>query len=168
MADLENLSEEERNRLALFANRLLSDPEASKDVRRIAKRLDPKFQAPDIDLDDRINAVREEESKKRQELEEKMMADQLERKREREHQKVRAAGEDPEYIEKIMTDQRIGSYDTALRIAKLEKQTAMPTAPRDRANVLPSGDDAKALWKNPRKWAQEQAHAFIDQAKRNG
>jgi hypothetical protein len=168
MADLENLSEEERNRLALFANRLLSDPEASKDVRRIAKRLDPKFQAPDIDLDDRIDAVKAEEAKKREALEEKLMADQLERKREREHQKVRAAGEDPEYIEKIMTDQRIGSYETALKIAKLEKQTAMPTAPRDRAQVLPSGEESKVLWKDPKKWARDQAFAFINEAKRNG
>jgi hypothetical protein len=166
MADLENLSEEERNRLALFANRLLSDPSASKEVRRIAKKLDPKFQAPDIDLDDRINAVREEESAKRKELEDKLLADQLDRKREREHAKVRASGEDPEYIEKIMTDQRIGSYDTALKIAKLEKQTATPTSPQTRANMLPSGDDAKALWKNPRKWAQDQAYAEIDRIKR--
>jgi hypothetical protein len=168
MADLENLSEEERNRLALFANRLLSDPVASKDVRRIAKKLDPKFQAPDIDLDDRIEAVRAEEAGKREKLEEKLIADQLERKRDREHQLCRDAGEDPEYIEKIMTEQRIGSYETARKIAKLEKQTATPTAPRDRANVLPSGEDAKALWKNPRKWAQDQAHAFINEQKRNG
>ena len=165
MSDLENLSEEERNRLALFANRLLSNPETSKAVRRIAKGLDKNFQAPDIDLDDRIDAVRKEEADKRKELEDKMLADQLDRKREREHQKIRAAGEDPDYIEKIMTDQRIGSYDTALKIAKLEKQTATPTAPRDRANILPGGEDAKALWKNPRKWAQDQAFAFINESK---
>jgi len=168
MSDLENLSEEERNRLALFANRLLSDPVASKDVRRIAKKLDPKFQAPDIDLDDRIEAVREEEAKKRKEIEDRMIAAELERKREREHQLCREAGEDPEYIEKIMTDQRIGSYETARKIAKLEKQTATPTAPRDRAAILPGGEDAKALWKNPRKWAQDQAFAFINEHKRNG
>ena len=168
MSDLENLSEEEIRRLAAFSNRLLADPSASKEVRRIAKKLDPKFQAPDIDLDDRIEAVRAEEGKKRQELEEKLIADQLERKREREHQLCREAGEDPEYIEKIMTEQRIGSYETARKIAKLEKQTATPTAPRDRANILPGGEDAKALWKNPRKWAQDQAHAFINEQKRNG
>jgi len=168
MADLESMSQEERDRLARFANSLLSNTETSKEARRLAKKLDPNFQTPDLDLDDRINSVREEEAKKRKELEDKLLADQLDRRRSAEHEKIRAAGEDPEYIEKLMTEKRIGSYDTALWIAQKERESSAATPPSMSGRLELEGDTAKDFWKDPSKTAAKIAHQVIDDFKKQG
>jgi hypothetical protein len=167
MSDLENMSEADRDRLASFANRLLSDPETSKKVRRIAKEKDPTFQAPDIELEDRLSATETASSTRIKELEEKIQLDQLDRKRAAEHQKIRDAGEDPEYIEKIMTEKRVGSYDTALFIAQKEREMSAASVPGGANRFeLPSGEESKDLWKNPAKAARDLAHKTIDEFKK--
>jgi hypothetical protein len=162
---LEDLSPEQIKKLAGFANSVLNgDPKLSKEVRRIVKKHDASYNAPDLELEDQIQKLGEEEAKKREEMREEWNKDRRNASWEREQAKMRSSGYEPEYIEKIMKDEQIASVDTAIKFADMQAQIAPATPPGFNPSPLPAatGEDKK-LWENPKQWQTNTLHKAIDE-----
>lgn len=158
---LENLTAEERQALEL-GRILLSDPSASKDARRLVKKLKPELRFADLDLEDQLRAQQEANDKRWSDEQERQRKEKFERDRAAAHSRLRERNLDPTAVEKLMTDMGIASYDAAAEI--LESRAALAEPSPD--NVTPmSMPDNKALWKDPVGWARKQAFEAINEVK---
>lgn len=167
---LENLSEEQLKRLASFADKLLSDPETSKKARRLVKEKDPNFNAPDLELEDALikeSKARDEEIKK---LREEREADKLASQHQEAEAKMRAAGFDPGDIWKIIKDDRVGSIDVAIELARSRAQAAASNKnwEDNTAGRMQLPEEFKEMQKNPSAWRQKKAHQIINELKGRG
>ena len=162
MPSLEELSPEQQDQaLKLFAF-VKQNPEIEKQIRREAKRKNPTMSAPDIDLEDAL-------AKQKEEFEEKLKAERQERldflqseRRKEAHAKVRAAGLDPDEVEKAMVDESIGNYDTAIRYVSAQKKLAPATPESISPMTMP---DNKDLWANKELFARRNAFEAINELK---
>jgi hypothetical protein len=122
------------------------DPEIVEAAKRLARKVDKTLHLPEIDLQDKIEA----EAKKREEWEAKQEEhrrdEHLRRRRAEEAQRSRDAGFDPEEIEKIVIDEKC-SFDTALRIAGLQRETAVPGAAPFAGLPLNATQDGEYDWR---------------------
>jgi hypothetical protein len=162
MPSLEELSPEQQDQaLKLFAF-VKQNPEIEKQIRREAKRKNPTMSAPDIDLEDAL-------AKQKEDFEEKLAAERKERleflqseRRKEAHAKVRAAGLDPDEVEKAMVDESIGNYDTAIRYVSAQKKLAPATPESISPMTMP---DNKDLWANKEMFARKNAFEAINELK---
>lgn len=126
MAGIEDLTPEQLKHLK-FGEMVLNakDKEIVKAGKRLAQKIDPTLKLPELDLEDKI----EKEAKAREEWEEKWEEKRREerynQRRAEEAEKSRAAGFDPEEIEKIVIDEKC-SFATALKLAGLQRESAVP------------------------------------------
>lgn len=162
MAGLEDLTPEQRAQINL-AQLLLSDPETSKQARRLAKKLKPELQFSDLDTDDRIAKATETSAEQVKELQKQLAKQQFERDRERAHAKLRERNLDPAAVEKVMTDNGIANYDLAAEVLEARSQAAAPT-PDDLTTLdLPTGTEGGSdLWKDPKGFAQRTALSVLN------
>jgi hypothetical protein len=161
MASLEDMSEDERNSAVL--KRLMGHPEFGKEAKRLWKKIEPSASFPDVEMDDKLSAERESTNKEIATLREKLQMQEIEKRRDSEHAKVRDAGLDPVAVEKVMTEEKISSYDTAIKYVKAQQQLA-PSTP---SSVTPirMPEDLKDIQKNPAGWAREKAFEAINELK---
>lgn len=166
---LEDLTPEQRKQLEL-GSILLSNPEVAKSSLRLAKKAKPELRLPEIDLEDAIQA----EAKKREEWQEKQEQREIEQRveqRRREHAvAAREQGFTPEEIEKIVVDEKC-SFETALRLANLQRETAVPGAAEGvyggqqmpyAKDLRPDSDLRKKSPADLRRWGLNTAHEMLD------
>ena len=68
MSDLENMSDEEKNRLAATMNSLLRDPALRKQTLSLVKQKNPGVTIPEIDQEEALQKLRDEQAEKINEL----------------------------------------------------------------------------------------------------
>lgn len=165
---LEDLTPEQRKQLEL-GSILLSNPEIAKSSLRLAKKAKPELRLPEIDLEDAIAA----EAKKREEWQEKQEQREIEQRvesRRREHARAAEnAGFTPEEIEKIVVDEKC-SFETALRLANLQRETAIPGAAETgyggrmpyARDLRPDPELRKMSPGDLRRWGTNTAHEMLD------
>lgn len=164
---LENMTEEQRDRLAAFANKLLSDPETSRATRRLVKAKDPSFSAPDLDLEDAIAKEREKNAEALAKLREELEAEKLRTTQQETETLIRKAGFEPDDIYKIVKEDRVGSISAAIELARHRaQQKATETHGVDYTDqTMRFSDKFKDMQKNPGAWARKEAHKAIDELK---
>lgn len=164
---------DEQDAKVLLAEKLFSDPDARPVMQElIAKKFPAAVTAmPDYvarqTVRDELAKDREEREKERKERE----AYRLEKARDAERRKVIEAGlvgeAEIEAVEKLMTDELIGSYEVA---AREHRRRTMPVAsPRSDARSMrvpgvngAGGDDYKGLVENPEQWARDMTERIMD------
>jgi hypothetical protein len=158
---LEEMTQDQRNSIAL--QKLFNNPEVGLEAKRLYKKVVPEAKFPDLDTQDKIDASNAKLQEKIDKLQEDAQLGEITRRRERHHQEIRDAGFDPVAVEKVMTDEKIGSYDTAIKYMKAQNQNSVPTS----ANMTPitMPDNAKEISKNPALWARKEAMAAINDLK---
>lgn len=162
MPSLEELTDEQRVNLARAANQVLSNPETSREFKRLWKKANPKVSFPELDVQDTVTAELAKRDTTIEELRAAQMQDAAERRRDKEHLRARERGLNPEDVEKAVVDRRIMDWDTAMRYVELEAQSAIPTPSADEP-MNKEVTSMKDLWNDPAKWAREQTHAAIDE-----
>ena len=158
--DFENLSLEDQQALGVTMHKLLSNPELRKTTLGLLKKADPSVSLPEIEMEEKLFAVAQQQEAKISDLENKLHQKELLEKREKQFAALRERGFDPAEVEKTMLDKRIADYETAAQYLELERQAAPPTPASITPITLP--DDAKASAKNPRGWANHEAHLAIN------
>jgi hypothetical protein len=164
---LENMTEEQRDRLAAFANKLLSDPETSRASRRLLKAKDPNFSAPDIDLEDALAAANKKNAEEVAKLREELESEKLRTTQQETEAVIRKAGFEPDAIYKIIKEDRVGSIPAAIELARhraQQKATESHGVDYTDQNMRFS-DQFKDIQKNPAAWARKEAHRAIDELK---
>jgi hypothetical protein len=127
MADdhgIEGLNPAQREQLRVGAA-LLSNPELRRETQRLYKRANPKAIIPELETEDAIARARAEDEERFKKLEaDNMTLRVANRKRERDDQ-ARSEGFEPADIEAIIVREKC-SYETAMKFAAMERQTAEP------------------------------------------
>ena len=141
----EDLSDEDRKSLGLGQLlRQAKDPAAQEEWKRLAKKINPNLQFPELELTDKFDALTKRQSDWEEKQEERKTEERTARRHEQEARKAEAAGFKVEDIQKLATDMGIGSFDAALEFAQLQRDSAEPTAasygrgPRGPAEIIPS------------------------------
>jgi hypothetical protein len=161
MTDFSTLTDEQRERLMSFANGILTDPKTRKDALKLAKIQNPQFTSPELEMDDRIEQVRTEEAAKRKELEDKWDNAAIEQRRAQKAEELKERGYTLEAVEKVMTEEKIGSYDTAIKYMDAQSKLAPSTPASVTRMSMP--ENVKDIMKNPTQWAREQAHTVMNE-----
>lgn len=167
MSGLEDLTPEQRSQLNL-AQLLLSDPDTSKQARRLAQKLKPELKFSDIELEDQIAASNKSAAKRVEGLEQQLAREKFERERAAMHAKLRERNLDPAAVEKVMTENGIANYELAAEVLEARSLAAAPTPDDVTPLTMPTGTQgAKDLWKDPRGYAQAVAYDVLNGFKRN-
>lgn len=160
MPTLEDMTPEQRAAAAQLFTFVKANPDIERTIRREAKKKNPAMVAPDLEIEDRLAA---QEAKFNETLaadrKERLDALQAERRREA-HDKIKAAGLEPDAVEKVMVDENIGNYDTAIKYVAAQKRLAPSTPPSLTPHTLP---DNKDLWADRNQWGKTQAFAAINE-----
>ena len=166
----DNLSEEDKDRtLQWLETNVLNHPEHGKAVKKILKKVDPRVNFPEVDLDDAYEA----KTKAQEEKIDKFIAEQKDKENkaywaEKKNKAIKDNLIKPEEVDdfhKWMVDEHLGNYERAARMWHDEKHAAAePTNYHERTGVqLPSN---KGLFENPVKFARDEAYAFINERNR--
>ena len=161
MADrsLENLTEDQRNSLAL--KRMMNHPELGREAKRLWKKIEPTANFPDLDTEDRIAAATAAQQEKIEKLEEQMRERDVMARREANHRMIREAGLDVEAVEKVMTEEKILKYETAINYLRGQSALQPPTPAAVTPIRMP--DNLKDIQKNPTQWARTEAHKALNE-----
>lgn len=162
MPSLEDMTPEQQEQAVKLFSFVNGNPDVAKMIRKEAKKRNPNMQAPDLEVEEQMEALREETRKKLQDAEDERLAEIKTRQRERAHQMIRDAGFDPESIEKIMVDESIGNYETAIKYARAQAQLAPATPEMASPFAMP---DTKDLYTDRNKWARNAAFEAINELK---
>jgi hypothetical protein len=169
MAGLEDLSPQDQQAHRLGKLLLEKNPEIARRAKRLAKEADPALRIPEIELEDQIAAATKDSQKRIDELEQRQIATDVERRRERFRAECTEQGLDPEAVEKIVVDEKC-STATAIKLALAQRQTAEPTAgdvfanpPGTPIDMRPEKDVRKLAGGALRRWSADTAHAMVDQ-----
>ncbi len=158
---LENLTEEERNSAIL--KRMMNHPEFGDEAKRIWKKIEPAARFPDIEMKDQVATATKALQDKIDALENKQLEERVLANRKENHKKVTDAGFSVEQVEKVMTDEKIANYDTAIKY--LQGQNAMAPPTPQSVTPIRMPDDLKDIQKNPTMWARAKAHEAISELK---
>ncbi len=125
---LEGLNEAQRDQLARGMQALLNgDSDTSRNTKRMLKKIDPKLNFPELDLEDqlesRVKPLVEDNQKLRDELKEK----EFRQRTENDHQRIRQRGFKVEDVQKLMQERGIVNFDTAMDLLDMEQRLATPT-----------------------------------------
>lgn len=165
---LEGKSAEEIERLATWAQGVLTNPETRTDALKLAKRQDPNFRNPELDLAEKIAESHAASDAKIEKLEGSLRQEQLERKRSEKKAELLAKGYDIEIVEKCMMDNHIGSYESAMKLLDAESRLAPVTAPVIQSTATSMPTDMKEIAKNPGKWARDKAAEVLNEFAQRG
>lgn len=157
---LEDLPPEQQLQARRLFDFVKANPTVEKDIRRAARKINPNMAAPDLDLEDALARQREESDAKIKALEDANLETLRATRRGEAHAKCKAAGFDPEAIEKIMVDEHIGSYETAINYARGQSVLAPSSNASIQGHSLP--EDA-SLWKDKNNFARRAAHDAINE-----
>lgn len=158
---LENYTPEQRDNLARLAVTLSQTPEVSRDFKKLVKKVNPAAQFPDIEVDERFEALKKEqderEAKRADEERVRRSNDAYEQTRGR----VTSKGHKIEDVEKVMKEKGIANYDTAMEYMENAARLAAPTPESLGRMEMPA--ETNEILKNPKGWAQKTAHAAVSE-----
>lgn len=163
---LEEMTPEERTavlRESEALRKLMNHPDVGIEAKKLYKKVQPDANFPELRQQELVEAS----TKPLQEKIERMEREDLERRvaqrRTENHAACTQAGYKPEDVEKVMTDEHIADYGTAIRYLK-GQQALAPTTP---ASVTPMRmpDNMGDIRKNPTAWARDQAFKAMDEIK---
>ena len=168
---LENLSLEAQAELAALAKSLAEDPKTRKQFLQLTKQVRPDVPIPEIEIEERTNAVLETANKRVESLEAKLRAkdakEELERRRTNLRTKQLAeSDEDIADIEKLMIEKGIANHETAAEYHSWMKQAAAPT-PSQFPQPVMSRFNTQVYMKNPVGAARDAAHAALAEFRKN-
>ena len=168
---LENLSLEAQAELAALAKSLAEDPKTRKQFLQLTKQVRPDVPIPEIEIEERTNAVLETANKRVESLEAKLRAkdakEELERRRTNLRTKQLAeSDEDIADIEKLMIEKGIANHETAAEYHSWMKQAAAPT-PSQFPSLVMSRFYSQDYMKNPVGAARDAAHAALAEFRKN-
>ena len=168
---LENLSLEAQAELAALAKSLAEDPKTRKQFLQLTKQVRPDVPIPEIEIEERTNAVLETANKRVESLEAKLRAkdakEELERRRNNLRTKQLAeSDEDIADIEKLMIEKGIANHETAAEYHSWMKQAAAPT-PSQFPQPFMSRFNTQDYMKNPVGAARDAAHAALAEFRKN-
>jgi hypothetical protein len=161
MSAFDNLNDEQKERLMSFSTAILNNKDTRKDALLLAKKANPAFSSPELELEAQIEKVRKEEAEKRQVLSDQIQEREILRQRADKAKELKEQGFDIVAVEKVMTEQKIGSYETAIKFMKQEQQLAPATPASVTRMKMP--DNVKDIMKNPNQWGRDTAHAVVDE-----
>ena len=168
---LENLSLEAQAELAALAKSLAEDPKTRKQFLQLTKQVRPDVPIPEIEIEERTNAVLETANKRVESLEAKLRAkdakEELERRRNNLRSKQLAESDsDIADIEKLMIEKGIANHETAAEYHSWMKQAAAPT-PSQFPQPVMSRFNTQDYMKNPVGAARDAAHAALAEFRKN-
>ena len=168
---LENLSLEAQAELAALAKSLAEDPKTRRQFLQLTKQVRPDVPIPEIEIEERTNAVLETANKRVESLEAKLRAkdakEELERRRNNLRTKQLAeSDEDIADIEKLMIEKGIANHETAAEYHSWMKQAAAPTPSQFPSPVM-SRFNTQDYMKNPVGAARDAAHAALAEFRKN-
>jgi hypothetical protein len=168
---LENLSLEAQAELAALAKSLAEDPKTRKQFLQLTKQVRPDVPIPEIEIEERTNAVLETANKRVESLEAKLRAkdakEELERRRNNLRTKQLAESDaDIADIEKLMIEKGIANHETAAEYHSWMKQAAAPTPSQFPSPVM-SRFNTQDYMKNPVGAARDAAHAALAEFRKN-
>ena len=168
---LENLSLEAQAELAALAKSLAEDPKTRKQFLQLTKQVRPDVPIPEIEIEERTNAVLETANKRVESLEAKLRAkdakEELERRRNNLRTKQLAEYDDDiADIEKLMIEKGIANHETAAEYHSWMKQAAAPTPSQFPSPVM-SRFNTQDYMKNPVGAARDAAHAALAEFRKN-
>jgi hypothetical protein len=168
---LENLSLEAQAELAALAKSLAEDPKTRKQFLQLTKQVRPDVPIPEIEIEERTNAVLETANKRVESLEAKLRAkdakEELERRRTNLRTKQLADSDaDIADIEKLMIEKGIANHETAAEYHSWMKQAAAPT-PSQFPQPVMSRFNTQDYMKNPVGAARDAAHAALAEFRKN-
>lgn len=168
---LENLSLEAQAELAALAKSLAEDPKTRKQFLQLTKQVRPDVPIPEIEIEERTNAVLDSANKRVESLEAKLRAkdakEELERRRTNLRTKQLAeSDEDIADIEKLMIEKGIANHETAAEYHSWMKQAAAPTPSQFPSPVM-SRFNTQDYMKNPVGAARDAAHAALAEFRKN-
>jgi hypothetical protein len=150
----------EVERQAAAFRKLINNPEVGLEAKRLYKKVVPDARFPDLDAEERLAAATKPLQEKIDKMESEQLDERVRRNRETNHKKVRDAGLDPDAVEKIMTDEKIMNYDTAIKYMKAQTSNSQPSHSSITPITMPT--DAKEIQKNPGAWARGEASKAIN------
>ena len=125
----EDLSDEDRKSLGLGQLlRQAKDPAAQEEWKRLAKKINPNLQFPELELTDKFDKLEKRQSDWEEKQEQRRTEDRTAKRHEAEARAAEAAGFKVEDITKLATDMGIGTFEAALQFAQLQRDSAEPTA----------------------------------------
>lgn len=168
---LENLSFEAQAELAALAKSLAEDPKTRKQFLQLTKQVRPDVPIPEIEIEERTNAVLDTANKRVESLEAKLRAkdakEELERRRNNLRTKQLADSDaDIADIEKLMIEKGIANHETAAEYHSWMKQAAAPTPSQFPSPVM-SRFNTQDYMKNPVGAARDAAHAALAEFRKN-
>jgi hypothetical protein len=161
------MPEEQRDRLAQFATKILNDPELRMPVKKLVKARDATFTDPELELEDKLGkqaaSFEEKLAKQKEEFDGREMA----RTQAETEKLIKAEGFTPEDIYKIIKEDRIGSIPAAIELARARAQSkaAQDHSVNYTDQTMRFSDNFKEMQKNPMAWARREAHKVIDEIK---
>ncbi len=158
---LEEMTEAERNSEIL--KRMMNHPEFGDEAKRIWKRIEPKARFPDIEVKDAVAKATTEMQEKIDKLEAERLEERVRSNREANHKMIRDAGLNVEQVEKVMTEEKIANYNTAIKYLQGQNALAPPTPEAITPIRMP--DELKDIQKNPTAWARTKAYEAINELK---
>ena len=161
MASLEDMTPDQRDAHAL--RRMLNHPELGLEAKRLWKKIEPTAKFPDLEMDDRVKAATQTQTEKIEALEQQMRESEVRARREANHKMIRDAGLEVEQVEKVMTDEKILKYETAINYVRGQTALAPPTPQSVTPIRMP--DNMKDIQKNQVAWAREVAFKAVNELK---
>ena len=155
--------EEQTEKEAAAFRRLMSDPSVSLEAKKLYKKAVPDARFPELEAEDRLAAATKPLQDKIEAMEKEQIETRVTRNREENHRKCRDAGLEPDAVEKVITDEKIGSYDTAIKYIQAQNKNVAPTPANYRPPIDIKGEDAAEWRKNPTRMANTIAHQVIDE-----
>jgi hypothetical protein len=127
MAGIEDLSPQDQQAHRLGALLLRKSPDIARKAKRLAREADPTLIVPELDLEDQLEKSAKTQDEKLEAMDKQLMEERVARRKTERDQQIKDAGFTVAEIEKIIVDEKC-TYETALKIAALQQQTAEPTA----------------------------------------
>ena len=127
MAGIEDLGPEDLKALKL-GKTLMANPELRMETLRLYKRADPKAVIPEIELEERISAAESKNAERVEQLHAEVIAERVARRDAEFKARCQAEGVDVAAVEKWVKENPGLSIDNAIKMVKLEGQSAEPSA----------------------------------------
>jgi len=158
---LEGDSEFKRESAAL--RRMMNHPDVQIRMRakKLWKEIEPTANFPDLDAHEREQQLAQKHEADMAALRREILERDVKAERESKAERARQAGLTLEQVERVMVDDKIADYDTAIRYIKGQSALAPPTP----ASVTPirMPDNMKDIQKNPTQWARNAAHEAMNE-----
>ena len=168
---LEDITDEQRDQLAMLMRELADHPETRKDILRLTKKVKPDLVIPELELEERTSSAVSEAKAKVESLEaklrEKEALEDLEKRR-RELMKKGLVKDESEIeeVEKVMLDKGITSHEAAAEYWQWMKQAAAPTPSGYNPSPLGKFDLGK-FYKNPVTAARDEAVKALNELRKS-